>query len=90
MRLRIGRLLGRLWSCWLVSFGRGGEGGGEEEEVMAQMSFSLVAADIIALANWYDRGLFSIGSMRAFGFLFWGGGRSIIGMVKERRGWEYL
>lgn len=51
---------------------------------MAQMSFSLAAADMIALVNWYGGGLFSIGSMRAFGFLFWRGG-STIGMVKERK-----
>ena len=50
---------------WLALVREGGreegrEGRGEEEEVMAQMSFSLAVADMITLVNWYGRGLFSI------------------------------
>jgi len=53
---------------------------------MAQMSFSLAAADMIALVNWYGGGLFSIGPLK--GFLVFILGRreyNTIGMVKERK-----
>jgi len=54
---------------------------------MAQMSFSLAAADMIALVNWYGD-LFSIGILERGGFCFFVLKRRMcmIGMVRGRGG----